>query len=207
MHNRDNTSTEDLAKVDVAIEFTTPHTALDNIYWCFEANVPIVVGSTGWTDKLEKVRQYAIANNKSFLFSPNYSIGVNIFFELNRQLARIMNDYSDYDVVVEEIHHTEKKDSPSGTGLFAALDILSSIERKREWVNEPADSPDKLSIISKREPHVPGTHTVTYKSDIDEISLQHTAHSRAGFAAGALLAAEWLHSRKGAFSMRDVLGF
>jgi 4-hydroxy-tetrahydrodipicolinate reductase len=207
VHNRNKISAEDLSQVDVAIEFTSPHTVIDNIYWCFEANVPVVVGSTGWTDRLGEINSYAQENGKSFLFSPNYSIGVNIFFEINRHLADIMNDYTDYNVVMEEVHHTEKKDSPSGTGLFAALDVIARIDRKKNWVNEPAQKEEDLAIISKREPHVPGTHTVTYLSDIDEIELKHTAHSRAGFAAGALLAASWLHNKKGAYSMHDVLGF
>jgi 4-hydroxy-tetrahydrodipicolinate reductase len=207
IENRATTSIEELSKADVAIEFTSPHTALDNIYWCFEANVPVVVGSTGWTDKLEEVKKYAIDNNKAFLFSPNYSLGVNIFFEINRKLAHIMNDYSHYDVQIEEIHHIEKKDAPSGTGLYAAEDILKIIDRKNGWTNNVASNSEDLSIISLREPNVPGTHTVSYISDIDKIDIVHTAFTRKGFASGAILAAQWLYNKKGAFSMDDVLGF
>ena len=128
--NRKSISLEELKKVDVAIEFTSPQTAVKNIKWCFEADVPVVVGSTGWTEKLDEIKQYAIDNNKSFLFAPNFSIGVNIFFEINRYLAKIMNDHSEYDISMEEIHHTEKKDAPSGTALHAALNILKRVKRK-----------------------------------------------------------------------------
>lgn len=205
--NRATVTKEELQQADVAIEFTSPHTAVENIKWCFEANVPIVVGSTGWTEKLDEIKKYALNNNKSFLFAPNFSIGVNIFFEVNRYLAQIMNQHQEYEVIMEEIHHTEKKDSPSGTALHAALDILKRIERKASWKNEQENTADVLSIISKREENVPGTHTVTYESSIDKIELTHLAHNRKGFAGGAVLAAEWLKDKKGAFSMEDVLGF
>ncbi|MCO5248023.1 MAG: 4-hydroxy-tetrahydrodipicolinate reductase [Chitinophagales bacterium] len=205
--NRDTLTLEELAQVDVAIEFTSPSTAIRNINWCFEAGVPIVVGTTGWTEKLEEIRQYATTNHKSFLFAPNYSIGVNIFFEMNRRLASIMNQYEDYDIDMLEVHHTEKKDSPSGTALHAALDILKRMGRKSDWVNQATDEKDILPIISERVPNVPGTHVVRYFSEIDDIELKHTAHNRKGFALGALLAAEWLLDKKGAYSMEDVLGF
>ena len=205
--NRATVTKEELQQADVAIEFTSPHTAVENIKWCFEANVPIVVGSTGWTEKLDEIKKYALDNNKSFLFAPNFSIGVNIFFEVTRYLAQIMNQHQEYEVIMEEIHHTEKKDSPSGTALHAALDILKRIERKASWKNEQENTADVLSIISKREENVPGTHTVTYESSIDKIELTHLAHNRKGFAGGAVLAAEWLKDKKGAFSMEDVLGF
>lgn len=205
--NQDLFTVENLKKVDVAIEFTSPHTTIPNILKCFEANIPVVVGSTGWTDKLDEISKKAIESKNAFLFSPNYSIGVNIFFEVNRQLARIMNNFPDYNIEVEEIHHTEKKDAPSGTGLFAALDILKSIDRKKNWTNEKSKDASTLPIISLRLPEVPGTHTITYKNDIDTIELKHTAHNRKGFAGGALLAAEWIIGKKGAFSMDDVFGF
>lgn len=205
--NRSTTTLDQLRQVDVAIEFTSPHTAVDNIKWCFEAGIPVVVGSTGWTDKLPEIKELALKTNQSFLFAPNFSIGVNIFFEVNRYLAKIMNAHPDYAVSLEEIHHTEKKDAPSGTALHAALDILKRIERKNSWVNEASDSKNVLSVISKREPNVPGTHLITYENDIDKIELMHTAHSRKGFAGGALTAAEWLINKKGVYSMEDVLGF
>lgn len=207
VENRATVTKEQLQQVDVAIEFTSPHTAVENIKWCFDADVPVVVGSTGWTSQLDEIRQYALEHNKAFLFAPNFSIGVNIFFEVNRYLAQIMNHHEEYDVFMEEIHHTEKKDAPSGTALHAALDILKRIGRKTDWKNEPVTAAGELSIISKREEHVPGTHTVTYESSIDKIELTHIAHSRKGFASGALLAAEWLKDKKGAYSMEDVLGF
>ena len=131
VENRNSITKEDLQQVDVAIEFTSPHTAVENIKWCFDADIPVVVGSTGWTDKLTEINQYAIDNNKAFLFAPNFSIGVNIFFEVNRYLAQIMNNHDEYNILLEEIHHTEKKDAPSGTGLHAALDILKRIEQKK----------------------------------------------------------------------------
>lgn len=207
VHNRKDFSISALQDVDVAIEFTSPHTAIDNIYWCFEADVPIVVGSTGWTERLEEVRNYAIKQGKSFLFSPNYSLGVNIFFELNRMMTRIFSLYPEYDVYMEEIHHTEKKDAPSGTALYAALDILNIHPAKESWQNDKVLDKNVLSLVSKREPDVPGTHTITFESDIDKIELTHTAHSRKGFAMGALMAAQWLKDKKGAYTMDDVLGF
>ncbi|HRB19237.1 MAG TPA: dihydrodipicolinate reductase C-terminal domain-containing protein, partial [Chitinophagales bacterium] len=162
--NRKSITKEDLKKVDVAIEFTSPHTAVDNIKWCFDADVPVVVGSTGWTEKLDNIKQIALDNNKSFLFAPNFSIGVNVFFEINRILAKIMNDHEEYDVTMEEIHHTEKKDSPSGTALYAALDVIQRMKRKSNWENMETRDASTLSIISKRIDNVPGTHTVTYES-------------------------------------------
>ncbi len=207
VHNRNTVTLEELAEADVAIEFTSPSTALENIKWCFEANVPIVVGTTGWTKELQQIQMYAVEHDKSFLYAPNYSIGVNIFFEINRILAGIMNDYEDYDVDMLEVHHTEKLDSPSGTALFAALDILKKLKRKSKWKNEPSDNKSTLPIISERTPNVPGTHVVRYFSSIDDIEIKHTAHNRHGFAAGALIAAEWLIGKTGFYSMEDVLGF
>ncbi|HNM67992.1 MAG TPA: dihydrodipicolinate reductase C-terminal domain-containing protein, partial [Chitinophagales bacterium] len=149
----------------------------------------------------------ASSKNQTILYSPNFSIGVNIFFEMNRQLAKIMNKYDAYDVEMEEIHHTEKKDAPSGTALYAALDVLKFVDRKADWKNEQTKSENTLDIISLREPNVPGTHTVTYNSEIDSIELKHTAHNRKGFAGGAVVAAEWLVGKKGVYTMDDVLGF
>ena len=205
--NRATITLEDLQKCDVAIEFTSPHTAIENIKWCFDAGIPVVVGSTGWLDKLDEIKALASSKNQTILYSPNFSIGVNIFFEMNRQLAKIMNKYDAYDVEMEEIHHTEKKDAPSGTALYTALDVLKFVDRKVDWKNEPTNSENTLDIISLREPNVPGTHTVTYNSEIDSIELKHTAHNRKGFAGGAVVAAEWLVGKKGVYTMDDVLGF
>jgi 4-hydroxy-tetrahydrodipicolinate reductase len=207
IENRETITLDELSQADVAIEFTSPDTAIRNIHWCFEANVPVVVGSTGWTRELGKIQQYAAENDKAFLFAPNFSIGVNIFFEINRRLAEIMDSYDDYDISMVEIHHTEKKDAPSGTALFAALDVLKRIKRKDQWRNYASDNKATLSIISEREANIPGTHIVKYSSPIDEIELKHTAHNRTGFASGALLAAEWLIGKTGYYSMEDVLGF
>ena len=175
--NRNTVTKEALQQVDVAIEFTSPHTAIENIQWCFDADIPVVVGSTGWTEKLEDIKAYAVENNKSFLFAPNFSIGVNIFFEVNRYLAKIMDEHDEYDVMMEEIHHTEKKDAPSGTALHAALDVLKRLKRKSDWENNTSDNAAVLSIISKREENVPGTHIISYESSIDRIDIIHTAHN------------------------------
>jgi len=206
-NNRAQLTPEDLRSCDVAIEFTAPEAAMDNIRFCIDAGVPVVSGSTGWTRQLKELQLYAIEQDGAFLYAPNFSIGVNLFFEMNRQLATLMDKHTSYDVQMEEIHHTEKKDSPSGTGLFAAFDILHRLKRKDGWKNRESSNKATLEIISKRENDVPGTHTVKYFNDIDEIELKHTAHSRKGFASGALLAAEWLVGKVGAYSMEDVLGF
>lgn len=205
--NRADLTVEQLQQSDVAIEFTGPESAIENIRFCFEANVPIVSGSTGWTKSLRTLQIEAAEQEKAFLYAPNFSIGVNIFFEMNRQLAKIMDQHASYDVQMEEIHHTEKLDSPSGTALFAAFDILHRLHRKDGWKNRESSNAATLEIISKREPNVPGTHVVKYFNEIDEIEIKHTAKNRIGFASGALMAAGWLVDKKGAFTMEDVLGF
>lgn len=206
--NIDNTedfTPEAIKQADVAIEFTGPDTAFDNIIKCIELGVPVVSGSTGWLDKLTQVQEAVKDKDGAFLYSSNYSIGVNLFFEVNTYLARLMKGYPEYDVQMEEIHHTQKKDAPSGTAITLASQILEELGRKDTWVNQPAASPEQLSIISKRVDPAPGTHVVTYKSDIDDIQIKHTAHNRKGFAFGAVVAAEFLCDRKGLYSMRDVL--
>lgn len=206
-HNRDALTAEELRTCDVAIEFTSPESAEENIRFCLDAGVPCVSGSTGWTKRLRDMQLYALERDGAFLYAPNFSIGVNIFFEINRQLANLMDRHPGYDVAMEEIHHTEKKDSPSGTALFAALDILARLKRKDTWKNRTSDNHATLGIVSKREEGVQGTHIVRYFNEIDEIEIKHTAHSRKGFASGALMAAEWLSGKSGVFSMEDVLGF
>lgn len=206
--NIDNTEDFTVSAVqqaDVAIEFTGPETALQNILKCIEAGVPVVSGSTGWLDSWERVIQTVKARDGAFLYSSNFSVGVNLFFELNQQLARLMADYPDYDVHMEEIHHTQKKDAPSGTAITLAEQILAGISSKKQWVNQPSQRPEDLVIISKREDPAPGTHKIAYQSDIDTIEIIHTAHNRRGFAGGAVLAAEFLAGKKGVFSMKDVL--
>lgn len=208
LDNRTSLTPEELrSKADVAIEFTGPDSAIENIRFCFEAGIPCVSGSTGWTKELQKLQLEAIERDASFLYAPNFSIGVNIFFELNRLLADIMDKHEDYDVLMEEIHHTEKKDSPSGTALFAAFDILRKLRRKDSWKNRESDNKATLEILSSRLPDVPGTHIVRYFNDIDEIEIRHTAKNRRGFAGGAIIAALWLIGRTGAYTMDDVLGF
>ncbi len=195
-----------LQQCDVAIEFTSPHTAVQNIFTCMDASTPIVSGSTGWLEHWEKVKQYCLDKNGSLLYASNFSIGVNIFFELNKKLAALMHTHPSYQVTVEEIHHTAKKDAPSGTAITLAEQILAAYPDKKNWVNELTTSSSELSIISKRIDPAPGTHVVKYQSSIDDIAIIHTAHSREGFASGALLAARFLVGKKGIFGMKEVLG-
>ncbi|MGO4293704.1 4-hydroxy-tetrahydrodipicolinate reductase [Chitinophaga sp. RAB17] len=197
---------EELEQADVAIEFTVPETAYQNILKCFEANVPVVCGTTGWLDKLPEINAICLEKKQAFLHATNFSVGVNIFFELNKKLAALMASQPQYNVWMEEIHHTHKKDAPSGTAITLAEQLLASVTRKNGWVNEETNQPETLSIISKRIDPAPGTHTINYTSDIDDITITHTAHSREGFAAGAVVAAEWLKGKTGVFTMREVLG-
>ncbi|MBL0310682.1 MAG: 4-hydroxy-tetrahydrodipicolinate reductase [Bacteroidetes bacterium] len=199
-----------LQKADVAIEFTQPDSAIANIYKCFEAGVPVVVGTTAWLDKLEEVKSKCSSMNAGLFFSPNFSVGVNIFWEVNRRLAQLMNGQAQYEISIEEIHHTEKKDAPSGTAVKTAEIIMGDFKRKKSWdlqtaKDSQAMADDKLLIVAKREPGVPGTHTVKYESEVDFIELTHEAKSRKGFAEGAILAARWMVSKKGVYEMKDLL--
>ncbi|SDG00915.1 4-hydroxy-tetrahydrodipicolinate reductase [Chitinophaga filiformis] len=196
---------EELSKADVAIEFTGPETAYNNILKCFAANVPVVCGSTGWLEQLPAVTSLCLEQHQAFLYASNFSVGVNIFFEINKRLAELMANQPQYEVKMEEIHHTQKRDAPSGTAISLAEQLMEKVRRKQEWVNEESSRPEQLSIISKREDPAPGTHSVTYTSAIDDITITHTAHSREGFASGAVIAAEWLKGKTGIFSMKDVL--
>ena len=198
---------ENLNKCDVAIEFTSPHSAVHNILKCINAGTPIVCGSTGWLDKWNEVTKECETKNGSFLYASNYSVGVNIFFELNKKLAALMSQHKEYDVSMVEIHHTQKKDAPSGTAITLAEQIVENIDRKTKWVNENTSNTDDLKIISERVDPAPGTHKIKYSSPIDDIEIIHTAHNRTGFATGAILAAEFLYNKKGIYSMKDVLGF
>ncbi|WP_345949139.1 4-hydroxy-tetrahydrodipicolinate reductase [Mucilaginibacter sp. PAMB04274] len=208
---------ENLQKADVMIEFTTPASAISNIERCFEAGVPIVVGTTGWYEQLDEVKQKCLTSNNTLLYGSNYSVGVNIFFHVNRILAKIMNNYPYYEVQVEEIHHTQKLDSPSGTAITIAEGILDGLEAKNEWKNvlvsdtgETADdnlNNNQLLIESHRIESVPGTHTVLYDSEVDSIEFKHTAHNRNGFALGAVLAAEWVKDKKGFYQVTDMFTF
>lgn len=198
---------ENLNRCDVAIEFTSPHSAVQNILTCINAGTPIVCGSTGWLDKWNEITKECETKNGSFLYASNYSVGVNIFFELNKKLAALMSQHKEYDVSMVEIHHTQKKDAPSGTAITLAEQILENIDRKTKWVNENTSNTDDLKIISERVDPAPGTHKIKYSSPIDDIEIIHTAHNRTGFATGAILAAEFLYNKKGIYSMKDVLGF
>ncbi|WP_028297267.1 4-hydroxy-tetrahydrodipicolinate reductase [Olivibacter sitiensis] len=213
--NRAQITAKDFADIDVAIDFSTPYAALANIALCFEANVPIVVGTTGWYEHLDKVKDKCLSGNKSLMIGSNFSIGVNIFFHINKLLAKAMRPYeADYEVQVEEVHHVHKLDAPSGTAITIAEDILSELDDKVKWVNnlvgsanEVMPKADELLIASHRIEEVPGTHTVIYSSEVDEIELKHTAHSRAGFAMGAVIAAEWLKDKKGFYTVKDMFDF
>jgi len=197
---------ENIAKADVAIEFTGPHSAFENVKKCIELGVPVVSGSTGWLDKWNEIEAACTAHKGCLVYSSNYSIGVNLFFEVNKQLAKLMEPYNDYDVSMVELHHTEKKDAPSGTAISLAEQILANIGRKNQWVNAPSLTPSDLVITSERIDPAPGTHTVTYSSPIDTIEILHTAHTRKGFASGAVLAAEFANKKNGIFTMKEVLG-
>jgi 4-hydroxy-tetrahydrodipicolinate reductase len=191
--------------VDVAIEFTTPATAAANIRLCLDRNIPVLSGTTGWTQNKGEIDDYCVKKNGTFFYASNYSLGVNIFFKLNERLARMMNPLAGYDVSIDETHHTQKKDAPSGTAITLAEGILKNLEWKRQWTKAADASPDELVIHSFREDPAPGTHVVKYTSAVDDIEIKHTAHSREGFARGAVLVAEWLPGKKGVLSMDDFL--
>jgi 4-hydroxy-tetrahydrodipicolinate reductase len=205
--NLEDNTVANIRQADVAIEFTGPESAFVNILRCQEAGVPVVCGSTGWLDKLEAAKTSCLQHNGAFLYASNFSVGVNIFFEVNKRLAALMAPHPDYAVRITEIHHTEKKDAPSGTAITLAEGILEKINRKKGWVNHISDNLDELEIVSERVDPAPGTHRIEYHSDIDTIEIIHTAHNRKGFATGAVLAAEFIARKKGVFQMSDVLGF
>jgi len=205
--NLEDNTEEKIRKADVAIEFSGPDSAYENIMRCLKTGVPVVSGSTGWLEKQETVNQYCREEGKTFLYASNFSVGVNIFFEVNKRLAELMAPHPGYTVDLVEVHHTEKKDAPSGTAITLAEQILERNSRKKGWVNHNSDNLDELTIISERIDPAPGTHKVRYQSDIDDIEIIHTAHNRQGFATGAVLAAEYICDKKGIFSMKDVLGF
>ena len=194
----------DFQNAEVVIEFSTPDSAVKNISKALEADLPIVSGTTGWMENYNAITKLCEKRNGSFIYASNFSVGVNLFFNISTYAAKLMSAYKEYDVSIEEIHHLEKKDAPSGTAITMANGILKYSDKKDWKLNSSED--DILNIIAKREHDVKGTHHVHYTSKIDTISLTHEAHSREGFASGALLAAEWLQNKKGIFSMQDVLG-
>lgn len=204
--NLQDLTEKNLRNADVAIEFTVPASAVDNVILCFKAGVPVVCGTTGWLDRKEEVLATCRKMHGTFLTTTNFSIGVNIFFEVNKQLARLMNEQDHYEVALEETHHIHKKDAPSGTAITLAEGVIDNMRRKEKWLNKESTLPQDLPVISKREDEVPGTHKVKYDSPEDSIEIIHTAYNRKGFAAGALKAAEFIHDKQGLFTMKDVLG-
>jgi 4-hydroxy-tetrahydrodipicolinate reductase len=201
-----------LSNADVAIDFSVPSAAVDNISSCFHANVPVVSGTTGWLDHYDEMLALCAAKNGGFISSSNFSLGVNLFFGLNEQLAKMMSKFDSYKVEMEEIHHTQKLDAPSGTAISLAKGVIEN-SNYSNWTmetpesNHPSDSElaKQIHIVAKRIGQVPGTHTVTYNSPIDSIEIKHTAHNREGFALGAVIAAEWIVGKQGVFTMKDVL--
>ena len=196
---------DNLKNVDVAIEFTTPELAVNNINVCLTSNTPIVVGTTGWYGSFDEVQEIVAENDGSMLYATNCSIGVNLFFKLNKYLAKIMDKHSDYEVSMNEIHHTQKLDAPSGTAITLGEGIVKNMMAKDTWVKGEAKAKNQLGITSERTDDVPGTHEIKYSSEIDDIEIKHTAHNRKGFALGAVVAAEYIANKKGIFTMEDVL--
>ncbi len=205
--NESDFTKEALAEADVAIEFTAPDSAYGNVKKCIDFGVPVISGSTGWNAKLDALKKYCLQKNGTFLHASNFSIGVTIFFELNKRLAQLMAAQPEYDISLNEIHHTQKLDKPSGTAVTLAEGIMQHISRKKAWAIEKVDDPALLHITSERIDPAPGTHHVKYTSAVDDIEISHTAHNRKGFALGAVLAAEFICSKTGVFTMQDVLGF
>lgn len=204
--NTADMTTESLQVADVAIEFTNPEVAEANVLRCIEAGVNVVCGSTGWNNRLSEVSQVAAEKGVGFLHASNFSVGVNIFFEVNKLLARLMNSRSEYDVAVEETHHIHKKDAPGGTAITITEQVLAQLERRTAWELNGASGRDIIPVTAHRIDEVPGTHKVIYSSPIDSIEITHTAHSREGFATGAVVAAEYILGKSGIFTMKDVLG-
>lgn len=198
-------TTEDyhLDQIDVAIDFSTPDAAVTNILNCFDHNVPVISGTTGWLKRYDDVVTECQDKNGTFLYASNFSLGVNIFFELNKALSKLMANLPEYKISLEEIHHTQKLDAPSGTAITLAEEIIKNSTYEGWSLDD--DQPNKLPITAKRIDNVPGTHDVTYRSQVDTIEIKHTAHNREGFALGAVIAAEWIAGKKGVFSMKDVL--
>ena len=190
---------------DVAIEFSTPQSVIENIYHCFELDIPIIVGTTGWYNEIETIKNKCLSGNHSLLYASNFSLGVNLFFALNRYLANLMKNQDTYDVSIEEIHHINKKDTPSGTAITLANDIIKTIDNKKSWINEMNDNSSELSIKSERQSNNVGTHIVSYTSEWDTIEIKHTALNLKSFAIGAVKSAHWLMGKKGFFNINDML--
>ena len=207
IENLEDRTVENIKKADVVIEFTGPDSAYDNLKMCIESGVPVVCGSTGWLSRYDEIKQLAEQKNVGLIYASNFSVGVNIFFAINRKLAQLMAAHPEYKIDLKEIHHTQKLDAPSGTAITLAEQVMESAKNKKKWVNQPSSNEDELVIISERTDPSPGTHIINYRSEIDDICITHTAHNRKGFATGAVLAAEFLAEKKhGIYSMKDVLG-
>lgn len=203
--NPDDFTKDNIKNADVVIEFSTPDTAYDNYIKCIDAQVPVVSGTTGWLDKKEQLEEYCELNNSGFFYASNFSLGVNLFFELNKRLASMMNKFSDYNVEMEEIHHIHKLDAPSGTAITLAEGIIDNIDTKNNWELDTASESDSLKIVARREGEVPGTHIIKYTSNVDEIEIAHRAYSRKGFALGAVIAAEFMQGKSGVYGMKELL--
>lgn len=199
-----NDSNYSLDNVDVAIDFSIPTAAFNNIKNCIQNNVAVVSGTTGWLEKQDEIVDFCKQKNGAFIYASNFSLGVNIFFELNKNLAKMMQNLNQYNISLEEIHHTKKLDAPSGTAITLAEDIINN-SSKQSWALNVTTNPNEIPIVAKRIPDVPGTHVVSYQSKVDTLEIKHTAHSREGFALGAVVAAEWLVNKKGVYTMKDVL--
>ena len=199
-----NATFEGLQMADVAIDFSIPNAALENISTCFENGIPVISGTTGWLEHYQKMVQLCEEKQGGFIYASNFSLGVNIFFELNSYLSKIMSQFTQYSTTIEEIHHTQKLDAPSGTAITLAENIINHSDYS-SWALDEAKNSDELVIKAERIPNVPGTHTVTYQSVVDSIEIKHEAHNREGFALGAVIAAEWILGKKGVYSMKDVL--
>lgn len=201
----DNQQELDTVTGDVVIEFSHPDGALENISRCLRRNLPVVCGTTGWLSRKSEIETLCQQTNGTFFYTSNYSLGVNIFFKLSEYLAGIMDRFPDYDIHMEETHHAEKKDAPSGTAITLAEGVMRNLSRKKSWINQKSTETEKLAIESFRVAQVPGTHVVRYKSPIDDIEIKHTAHSREGFGRGAVMVAEWILDKKGILGMDDYL--
>jgi 4-hydroxy-tetrahydrodipicolinate reductase len=203
----DNRHEFDIAKGDVAIEFSHPDAAFENVKQALEKNIPVVCGTTGWLSRMNEIESLCKKVNGSFFYASNYSLGVNVFFKMNEYLAKIMNRFPEYAIEMDEIHHAEKRDAPSGTAITLAEGVMKHVTRKKKWANNDTGKPEDLVIKSFRIDQVPGTHVVKYDSMIDSIEIKHTAHSREGFARGAVMVAEWIRDKKGILGMDDYLKF
>lgn len=203
----DNLQDLNTVQADVAIEFSHPDAAFENVKRCIERKIPVVCGTTGWLNRKGELEALTKETESTFFYASNYSLGVNVFFKLNEQLAKMMNQFNSYDISIDEVHHAEKKDAPSGTAITLAEGVIKHVNRKKKWSNVVAGKPEEIEINSFRIDNVPGTHVIKYASSMDDIEIKHTAHTREGFALGAVMVAEWIKDKKGVLNMDDFLKF